>query len=99
MLVIGRQELEDLERSMASQPVLQKSAKSLGAAMVRVNVFAFIKKRVSELSGGTCPANFFNHNLHAENAESHTALQIAQGAGMDDSAKRLIEAKADINAE
>ena len=68
---------------MASQPVLQKCAKSLGAAMVRTNVFAFIKKRVSEFSGGTCPANFFNHGLHARNAESHTALQVAQAAGMD----------------
>ena len=98
MLVIGRQELEDLERSMASQPVLQKSAKSLGAAMVRVNVFAFIKKRVSELSGGTCPANFFNHDLHARNAESHTALHVAASVGMMESILTLIRFKCDINA-
>ena len=98
MLVIGRQELADLERSMASQPVLQKSAKSLGAAMVRVNVFAFIKKRVSELSGGTCPANFFNHDLHARNAESHTALHVAASVGMMESILTLIRFKCDINA-
>ena len=97
MLLIGSKELENLQKTLAGIPVLQKNTKPLGSMMIRHNIHAFINKRVHDLSSGLCPANFFEHDIDAKNAESQTAVCIAMSSRSEDSVKALIEAKANIN--
>ena len=95
--MIGSKELENLEKTLAGIPVFQKNIKTPGSVMIRLNIHAFINKRLHDLSSGICPGNFFEHDIHARTVASQTALHIAMSVEREDSVKALIEAKADIN--